>query len=79
MQTKRLASNYWGVALAIALTPLLLWAALQILPTHDDWAGTTTPDFRPFFIKEHFLFYGFHWRPFDTWIGTQPTTALSGL
>ena len=69
MQMKRLAANYWAITIAIALTPLLLWAALQILPTHDDWAGTTTPDFRPFFIKEHFLFYGFHWRPFDTWIG----------
>ena len=53
----------------LALLPLLLWAIIPILPTHDDWASTTKPDFSPFFIKEHFLFYGYHWRPFDTWIG----------
>ncbi len=59
----------WSIFLVIALSPLLLYAVIQILPTHDDWASTTTPDFSPFFIKEHFLFYGYHWRPFDTWIG----------
>lgn len=53
----------------MVLTPFLLCLILPILPTHDDWAGTTKPDFNPFFIKEHFLFYGYHWRPFDTWIG----------
>ncbi len=51
------------------LSPLLLYAVWFILPTHDDWAATTTPDFTPFFTKEHFFFYGYHWRPFDTWIG----------
>ena len=53
----------------MTLTPFLLFATIQILPTHDDWVGTTSPDFTPFFTKEHFLFYGYHWRPFDTWIG----------
>ena len=62
-------SSHWSIVIIILLTPLLLWAVLPILPTHDDWAGTTKPDFNPFFIKEHFLFYGYHWRPFDTWIG----------
>jgi len=57
------------MVIVILLMPLLLCAALPILPTHDDWASLTTPDFKPFFIKEHFLFYGYHWRPFDTWIG----------
>jgi hypothetical protein len=57
------------MVVSILLTPILLWAVLYILPTHDDWASTTTPDLKPFFVKEHFSFYGYHWRPFDTWIG----------
>ena len=61
--------DYWSIILIILLTPVLLYAVLLILPTHDDWVGTTTPDFTPFFTKEHFFFYGYHWRPFDTWIG----------
>ena len=61
--------SHWAVILIAILTPLLLMAVWPILPTHDDWMSTTSPDFRPFFIKEHFLFYGYHWRPFDTWIG----------
>ena len=61
--------GHWSIVVIILLTPLLLFAVLPILPTHDDWAGTTKPDFNPFFIKEHFFFYGYHWRPFDTWIG----------
>ena len=60
---------YWSIVVIILITPLLLCSVLPILPTHDDWAGTTKPDFNPFFIKEHFFFYGYHWRPFDTWIG----------
>lgn len=61
--------RYWSIGLVVILIPLLLYATIPILPTHDDWAGTTKPDFNPFFIKEHFFFYGYHWRPFDTWIG----------
>lgn len=61
--------RHWSILLVILLTPLLLYLVLPILPTHDDWAGTTKPDFNPFFIKERFLFYGYHWRPFDTMIG----------
>lgn len=61
--------KYWGVIIACIITPVLLYAVLQILPTHDDWTSLTTPDFRPFFIKERFLFYGYHWRPFDSIIG----------
>lgn len=66
---KDVITRYWAIILVLLLTPFLLGTVLPILPTHDDWCGTTTPDFRPFFIKEHFLFYGYHWRPFDTWIG----------
>ena len=61
--------DYWSIILIILLSPLLLYAVWFILPTHDDWVGSTTPDFTPFFTKEHFFFYGYHWRPFDTWIG----------
>ena len=61
--------KYWSIIFILMLTPILLCAVLFILPTHDDWTSLTTPDFSPFFIKEHFLFYGYHWRPFDTWIG----------
>ena len=66
---RQLLSQHWGMVVSILLTPMVLWAVLYILPTHDDWASSTTPDFNPFFIKEHFFFYGYHWRPFDTWIG----------
>ncbi len=66
---KPIVTRHWCIILIILLTPILLYEVLPILPTHDDWCGTTKPDFRPFFIKEHFLFYGYHWRPFDTWIG----------
>ena len=61
--------QYWSIVIIVVLLPLLLYAAIPILPTHDDWASTTRPDFNPFFIKERFLFYGYHWRPFDTMIG----------
>ena len=61
--------EYWSVILIIIFIPILLFVTLQILPTHDDWTSSTSPDFTPFFTKEHFLFYGYHWRPFDTWIG----------
>ena len=61
--------NNWSIVVLILLSPLLLYAVLPILPTHDDWTSLTTPDFQPFFVKEHFLFYGYHWRPFDSWIG----------
>ena len=66
--------NYWSIVLIIALTPLLFWAAIQILPTFDDWTGTTSPSFEPLFRKENFFFYGYHWRPFDCIAG-----YISGL
>ena len=69
MNGDRQLYEHWSIMIIILLTPVLLYAVLPILPTHDDWAGTTTPDFSPFFIKERFFFYGYHWRPFDTMIG----------
>ena len=69
LRYQQLLSNYWSIVVIIILTPLLLCAVLPILPTHDDWTSLTSPDFTPFFTKEHFFFYGYHWRPFDNWIG----------
>lgn len=69
IKLQQFLGNHWSIVIILFLAPLLLYAVLHILPTHDDWASTTKPDFNPFFIKEHFLFYGYHWRPFDTWIG----------
>ena len=69
IKLQQFLGNHWSIVIILFLAPLLLYAVLHILPTHDDWASTTRPDFNPFFIKEHFLFYGYHWRPFDTWIG----------
>jgi hypothetical protein len=80
---KSFISKYWGIILVILLTPLWLEAILPILPTHDDWATTIKPDFNPFFIKERFLFYGYHWRPFDAIVGyilgTNPQVLYPAL
>lgn len=74
---------HWSIVVIILITPLLLFAILPVLPTHDDWATTIKPDFNPFFIKERFLFYGYHWRPFDAIIGyilgTNPQVLYPSL
>ena len=62
-------NNHWSLIIITLLTPLLLYAVCPILPTHDDWTSLTSPDFSPLFTKKHFFFYGYHWRPFDAWIG----------
>ncbi len=61
--------NYWALLLIVIVMPILLWAIIPILPTHDDWMSLTTPSFEPFFTKRNFFFFGYHWRPFDCWIG----------
>ena len=61
--------KYWSIFFILLLAPLLLLAALTVLPTFDDWASLTRPTFEPLFIKERWLFYGYHWRPFDSVIG----------
>ena len=66
---RKLIREYWCVLVIVVLTPLFLDGVLRILPTHDDWTSTCQPDFNPFFIKERFLFYGYHWRPFDSILG----------
>lgn len=62
-------SKHWGIVVVFTLTPLLLYASSLILPTFDDWTSLTSPSFEPLFTKETFLFYGYHWRPFDAIIG----------
>ncbi len=61
--------KYISLIFITIATPIICWAAAAILPTFDDWTATTSPDFSPFFIKERFLFYGYHWRPFDAITG----------
>lgn len=80
---KSFVSKYWSIVLVILLLPIWLEAILPVLPTHDDWATTIKPDFNPFFIKERFLFYGYHWRPFDAImgyiLGTNPQVLYPAL
>ena len=59
----------WSVALILVLTPFLLWATILILPTFDDWTSLTSPSFEPLLTKERWLFFGYHWRPFDSVFG----------
>lgn len=63
--------QYWSLAVAVLLFPLLLAGAIPILPTFDDWTTlvSPTPSDDVFFTKERFLFYGYHWRPFDSIFG----------
>ena len=39
------------------------------MPTFDDWTSLVSPSQEPFFTKERFLFFGYHWRPFDSIFG----------
>ena len=61
--------QHWSILLVIVLTPIFLIGAIPILPTFDDWTSLVSPSFEPFFSKERFLFYGYHWRPFDSIFG----------
>ena len=61
--------QYWSILTIIVLTPFFLAVAIPILPTFDDWTSLVSPSFEPFFSKERFLFFGYHWRPFDSIFG----------
>lgn len=63
--------EHWSLVIIVVLLPLLLTAAIPILPTFDDWTTLVSPDPDDdvFFKKERFLFYGYHWRPFDAIFG----------
>lgn len=61
--------KYWSILCILTLTPFLLWATISILPTFDDWTSLTSPSFEPLFTKERWLFFGYHWRPFDSFFG----------
>ena len=65
----RQLSSCWSLVVILVLTPVFLWAIIPILPTFDDWTSLTSPSFEPLFTKKTFLFYGYHWRPFDAVIG----------
>jgi hypothetical protein len=61
--------KYWSIFCILTLTPFLLWATIPIFPTFDDWTSLTSPSFEELFTKEHWLFFGYHWRPFDSLFG----------
>ena len=61
--------QHWSIALVGLIFPLLLAGAIPILPTFDDWTSLVSPSQEPFFTKERFLFFGYHWRPFDSIFG----------
>ena len=61
--------KYWSILCILTLTPFLFWATIPILPTFDDWTSLTSPSFEPLFTKERWLFFGYHWRPFDSFFG----------
>ena len=61
--------QHWSILTIIVLTPFFLAGAIPILPTFDDWTSLVSPSFEPFFSKERFLFFGYHWRPFDSIFG----------
>lgn len=64
-----LHKSHAAIGIVLALTPLFLLAAIPIYPTFDDWTSLIAPSFEPFFSKERFLFFGNHWRPFDSIFG----------
>ena len=61
--------QHWSILTIVVLTPFFLAGAIPILPTFDDWTSLVSPSFEPFFSKERFLFFGYHWRPFDSIFG----------
>ncbi|MBR6445637.1 MAG: hypothetical protein IKS94_04295 [Prevotella sp.] len=61
--------RHWSLAVVGLLFPLFLVGAIPILPTFDDWTSLVSPSQEPFFTKERFLFFGYHWRPFDSIFG----------
>ena len=65
----RQLKEHWSIALVGLFFPLLLAGAIPILPTFDDWTSLVSPSQEPFFTKERFLFFGYHWRPFDSIFG----------
>ena len=61
--------QHWSLAVVGLLFPLFLAGAIPILPTFDDWTSLVSPSQEQFFTKERFLFFGYHWRPFDSIFG----------
>ena len=69
MRLIKLLQRYPAWSIICLLAPFLFIGAIVILPTHDDWFSLVSPSQEPFFTKERFLFYGYHWRPFDSIFG----------
>ena len=65
----QLVRQHWSLVVVVLLFPLLLAGAIPIFPTFDDWTSLVSPSDEPLFSKERFLFYGYHWRPFDSVFG----------
>jgi len=69
LNIKEIITNYYAWIIILLFLPFILWGIILILPTFDDWTSLIAPSNEPFFIKERFLFYGYHWRPFDSIFG----------
>lgn len=67
--TMRNRVSNWSFIVLALLTLIMLCASIPILPTFDDWTSLTRPTFEPLFTKERWLFFGYHWRPFDSFFG----------
>ena len=69
LNIKEYIINHYAWIIILLLMPFMLWGIILILPTFDDWTSLIAPSNEPLFIKERFLFYGYHWRPFDSIFG----------
>lgn len=82
---RKLRSIHPLLWIIIVSAPFILWGKTLILPTFDDWATLSSPNYDPAFLQ-YFLPYGSSWRPFDSlvgyvysWIGCQWFPLLSHL
>jgi len=69
LNIKEYITNHYAWTIILLLMPFILWGIILILPTFDDWTSLIAPSNDPLFTKERFLFYGYHWRPFDSIFG----------
>ena len=69
LNIREIFTKHYAWIIILFSLPFILWATIIILPTFDDWTSLISPSNEPFFIKERFLFYGYHWRPFDSTFG----------
>ena len=60
--------SHWAVPFNIIMCGLFLTAALDVMPTYDDWYTLSSPNRDPEWQK-FFLPYGSVWRPIDALMG----------